>query len=143
MTALKKIVYILIILFPVSINAQDAEQYLGRAQYLQRSDLDSSNWYATQAYRTALESDQEDVAQNAQFLLGVNFQKVIPEVVVDHEWREISDSKDMEWVTPEYLDAKYAELTPILVQAFQELKSENDQFRSELIANKNFCTIGI
>ena len=47
------------------------------------------------------------------FDVGVNFQKVIPEVVVDHEWREISDSKDMEWVTTEYLGVKCAELTPV------------------------------
>lgn len=53
---------------------QDASSMLKRSQQLTTSNLDSSSWYAIQAYRAALEERNPSLARQSQFLLGVNMQ---------------------------------------------------------------------
>ncbi len=52
--------------------------------------------------------------------LAQDLQKVLPEVVVDYEWKEIPDSGHKEWVPAEILGVNYSEITPVLVKAIQE-----------------------
>jgi signal transduction histidine kinase len=55
--------------------AQDAGPLLKKSREFQLVDLDSSSWYATQAYRLALDKNQHDLALKSQLILGRNFQK--------------------------------------------------------------------
>ena len=47
-------------------------------------------------------------------------QQVLPEIVVDHEWKEIPDTTEKVWEKTERLGMKYAEIIPVLVKAMQE-----------------------
>ena len=51
-----------------------AKQLLDKASQLRLTDFDSSNWYATEALRTALEYNLDPIARKAQLLLGMNLQ---------------------------------------------------------------------
>lgn len=47
-------------------------------------------------------------------------QQVLPEVVVDHDWKEVPESQEKNWEKTEKLGMKYAEIIPVLVKAVQE-----------------------
>ena len=70
-------------------------------------------------------------------LLAQDVQKVLPEVVVDHEWRRIPDSDEMEWVPTEHLGVKYHELIPVLIDAIQEQQEMIDTMQEEINQLKN------
>lgn len=56
------------------ICAQDAQKLFDKARSIRMSDIDSSNWFTTQAYHKSLESKNDTLALKAQFLLGMNLQ---------------------------------------------------------------------
>lgn len=66
-------------------------------------------------------------------------QQVLPEIVVDHEWKEIPDTTEKVWEKTERLGMKYAEIIPVLVKAMQEQqviieeqKEENNLLKNQL-----------
>jgi hypothetical protein len=68
--------------------------------------------------------------------LAQDLQKVLPEVVVDHEWKEGAESSKREWTTTSTLGVNYAEMTPVLVKAVQEQQQMIEQLQKEIAALK-------
>ena len=54
------------------------------------------------------------------------------DVVVDHEWREIPDTGQKEWVETEHLGVNYSELIPILTKAIQEQQQQIEALQTEV-----------
>jgi hypothetical protein len=65
-------------------------------------------------------------------LLAQDVQKIIPEAVVDHEWKEMPDINNRVWAETENLGINYAELTPVLIKAIQEQQKMIEQLRLEI-----------
>jgi signal transduction histidine kinase len=74
MTYLKLFISLLFFIFGLQIHAQNASELLQQAKTKQLTDLDSSNWYITQAFKSAMETNDDSLAYKAQFLLGMNLQ---------------------------------------------------------------------
>jgi hypothetical protein len=73
-----------------------------------------------------------DQGKNHIGFLAQDIRQVIPEAVVDHEWREKPDSRDREWVPAENLGVSYSEITPVLVKAIQEQQKMIEQLKWEI-----------
>ncbi|MFZ4520637.1 MAG: tail fiber domain-containing protein [Bacteroidales bacterium] len=77
-------------------------------------------------------NDMIDQGKNHIGLLAQEVQKIIPEAVVDHEWKETPDGHNRVWTETENLGINYAELTPVLVKAIQEQQVVIEQLRLEI-----------
>ena len=79
--------------------------------------------------------------------IAQELQEIIPEVVVDHEWRQ--ENETAVWTAAERLGVNYAEVIPVLVKSIQEqqaiieqLKQEKDILKQQLESNsKSIDTI--
>ena len=74
-------------------------------------------------------------------------QKVLPEVIVDHDWEDSPEGQGKVWKKTQRLGMKYAEIIPVLVQAFQEQqaiidsqKRTNDALQAKLDAQTQILT---
>lgn len=61
-------------------------------------------------------------------------QQVLPEVVVDHDWKEIPESQEKTWGKTEKLGMKYAEIIPVLVKAVQEQQVIIEELKAKIEA---------
>lgn len=61
-------------------------------------------------------------------------QQVLPEVVVDHDWKEIPESQEKTWEKTEKLGMKYAEIIPVLVKAVQEQQVIIEELKAKIEA---------
>ena len=61
-------------------------------------------------------------------------QQVLPEVVVDHDWKEIPESQEKTWEETEKLGMKYAEIIPVLVKAVQEQQVIIEELKAKIEA---------
>lgn len=52
--------------------------------------------------------------------IAQDLQETIPEVVIDHEWRQSREEANPVWTETERLGVNYAEIIPVLVKAMQE-----------------------
>ncbi|MCX6267243.1 MAG: tail fiber domain-containing protein, partial [Bacteroidetes bacterium] len=68
--------------------------------------------------------------------LAQDLQKVLPEVVVDHEWKEVTEGSTRDWTPTSTLGVNYAEITPVLVKAVQEQQQMIEQLQNEIDALK-------
>ena len=59
-------------------------------------------------------------------------QQVLPEIVVDHEWKEIPDSAEKIWEKTDKLGMKYAEIIPVLVKAMQEQQTQIEELKAKI-----------
>jgi len=64
--------------------------------------------------------------------IAQDIQKLIPEIIVDHEWRDAPDSSLKEWQPAEKLGLNYSEITPVLVKAIQEQQKMIEELKLEL-----------
>jgi hypothetical protein len=61
-------------------------------------------------------------------------QQVLPEVVVDHDWKEVPESQEKTWEKTEKLGMKYAEIIPVLVKAVQEQQVIIEELKAKIEA---------
>ncbi|MCZ8197918.1 MAG: tail fiber domain-containing protein [Flavobacterium sp.] len=61
-------------------------------------------------------------------------QQVLPEVVVDYDWKEIPESQEKTWEKTEKLGMKYAEIIPVLVKAIQEQQVIIEELKTKIEA---------
>lgn len=61
-------------------------------------------------------------------------QQVLPEVVVDHDWKEVPESQEKTWEETEKLGMKYAEIIPVLVKAVQEQQVIIEELKAKIEA---------
>ena len=61
-------------------------------------------------------------------------QQVLPEVVVDHDWKEVPESQEKTWEKTEKLGMKYAEIIPVLVKAVQEQQAIIEVLKAKIEA---------
>ena len=73
--------------------------------------------------------------------IAQELQQTLPHVVVDHEWREIPDTGQMEWVETEHLGVNYSELIPILTKAIQEQQQQIEALQTEVSQLKKLMQI--
>jgi len=72
-----------------------------------------------------------DNSQQHIGFLAQDLQKVLPEIVVDHEWKETSEGNQKEWQPTDKLGVNYAEITPVLVKAIQEQQQVIDELKNQ------------
>ena len=64
--------------------------------------------------------------------IAQELQEVVPHLVIDHEWQEIPDTGEREWVETEHLGVNYSELIPILTKAIQEQQEMIEALEEEV-----------
>jgi hypothetical protein len=73
-----------------------------------------------------------DKGQPHTGFIAQELQQTLPHVVVDHEWVEIPDTGQKEWVKTEHLGVNYSELIPILTKAIQEQQQQIEALQAEV-----------
>lgn len=61
-------------------------------------------------------------------------QQVLPEVVVDHDWKEVPENQEKTWEKTEKIGMKYAEIIPVLVKAVQEQQAIIEELKAKIEA---------
>ena len=74
----------------------------------------------------------QDQGRSHTGFIAQELQEVVPHLVIDHEWREVPDSDQREWVETEHLGVNYAELIPILTKAIQEQQEMIEALQEEV-----------
>ena len=60
--------------------------------------------------------------------------EILPEVVVDKEWKTLDENGKKEWVPTERLGVNYAEIIPVLVKAIQEQQVQIEALQNQIKA---------
>ena len=66
--------------------------------------------------------------------IAQDLKEIVPEVVVDKEWKNLDENGNKEWVATERLGVNYAEIIPVLVKAIQEqqviIEAQGEQLKA-------------
>lgn len=65
-------------------------------------------------------------------LIAQDLQKVIPEVVLDHEWIQDEETQNWEKQEAERLGVFYSDLIPVLIKAIQEQQDQIEDLKKEI-----------
>ena len=77
-------------------------------------------------------NDNIDKSSTHLGFVAQEVQQVLPEIVVDHEWKEIPDSAEKVWEKTDKLGMKYSEIIPVLVKAMQEQQSQIEELKAKI-----------
>ena len=77
-------------------------------------------------------NDNIDKSSTHLGFVAQEVQQVLPEIVVDHEWKEIPDSAEKVWEKTDKLGMKYAEIIPVLVKAIQEQQTQIEELKAKI-----------
>ncbi|MEZ4839367.1 tail fiber domain-containing protein [Flavobacterium sp.] len=69
--------------------------------------------------------------------MAQDLQEILPEVVVDKEWKSIDENGNKEWVSTERLGVNYAEIIPVLVKAIQEQQVQIEELKNKIAEIEN------
>lgn len=61
-------------------------------------------------------------------------QQVLPEIVVDYDWKEVPESQEKTWEKTDKLGMKYTEIIPVLVKAIQEQQAIIEELKAKIEA---------
>ncbi|MEZ4858622.1 MAG: tail fiber domain-containing protein [Flavobacteriaceae bacterium] len=66
--------------------------------------------------------------------MAQDLQEILPEVVVDKEWKSLDNKENKEWVATERLGVNYSEIIPVLVKAIQEQQVQIEALQNQIKA---------
>ncbi|MEZ4778487.1 MAG: tail fiber domain-containing protein [Flavobacteriaceae bacterium] len=69
--------------------------------------------------------------------MAQDLKEILPEVVVDKEWKNLDENGNKEWVPAERLGVNYAEIIPVLVKAIQEQQEQIEELKDQIKTLKN------
>ncbi|HLT52790.1 MAG TPA: tail fiber domain-containing protein, partial [Flavobacteriaceae bacterium] len=71
--------------------------------------------------------------------MAQDLKEILPEVVVDEEWKSLDENGNKEWVSTERLGVNYSEIIPVLVKAIQEQQEQIEVLKQkiEVLENKS------
>jgi hypothetical protein len=77
-------------------------------------------------------NDNIDKSSTHLGFIAQEVQHVLPEIVVNHEWKEIPNSPERVWEKTDKLGMKYTEIIPVLVKAIQEQQTQIEELKAKI-----------